>query len=215
MSLNAEFLSKQGAPVEKVTTFILSRRAGIDSLLLLYHPTAGIQLPAGTVEAGESPVAAALREAQEETGLSMLGWGGLCGEEQEELADCVGLVALNTPVYIQPTDAMYNYATATLRRGIMVDVLRAQGDFLQVRYIEYDRYPDAQYVSFELCGWVPAKTIAGTRIRYFAWLVAPDDMPDMWVNRDESHLFTLRWHPLNDLPNLVDRQAPWLRFLPR
>ena len=36
------------------------------------HPEAGIQVPAGTVEEGELPVAAVIREAREETGLERL-----------------------------------------------------------------------------------------------------------------------------------------------
>ena len=43
-----------------------------ERLLVLDHvgmPEAGIQVPAGTIAAGETPAAAALREAEEETGL--------------------------------------------------------------------------------------------------------------------------------------------------
>lgn len=43
-----------------------------DQIVLLYHPDhpeAGIQVPAGTMEAGETPEVAVLREAFEETGL--------------------------------------------------------------------------------------------------------------------------------------------------
>jgi 8-oxo-dGTP pyrophosphatase MutT (NUDIX family) len=43
-----------------------------DKLLVFRHPNspeAGIQVPAGTVEPGETPQHAALREAREETGL--------------------------------------------------------------------------------------------------------------------------------------------------
>jgi 8-oxo-dGTP pyrophosphatase MutT (NUDIX family) len=136
---------KRGAPVEKVTTFVLDRRAGVACLLLLYHPYAGIQLPAGTVEAGESAKVAALREAQEETDLEGLVWGELLGEEREEL---------------------------------------------------------------------PA-TVASARVRYFAWVNAPGNTPDTWTNLDDQHNFTLRWHRVDALPELVAPQAPWLRYLPK
>jgi 8-oxo-dGTP pyrophosphatase MutT (NUDIX family) len=44
-----------------------------DSLLCFEHPTGGRQIPKGTVEAGESPDAASLRELWEESGLRLDG----------------------------------------------------------------------------------------------------------------------------------------------
>jgi 8-oxo-dGTP diphosphatase len=52
-------------------------------LLVFDHhemPEAGTQVPAGTLHDGERPEAAALREAQEETGLTNLRVDGLLGE---------------------------------------------------------------------------------------------------------------------------------------
>ncbi|MBU1880260.1 MAG: NUDIX domain-containing protein, partial [Chloroflexi bacterium] len=56
-------------------------------LLLFQHPYAGVQVPAGTVEDGETPAQAALREAAEETGLALsdLSTGRYLGSEDEHL----------------------------------------------------------------------------------------------------------------------------------
>lgn len=200
-----------GAAVEKVTAFVMQQREGIDELLLLYHPYAGIQLPAGTVEIGESAKMAALREAQEETGLEGLTWGGMLGVERETLSPGTGVMALSTPVYTTPD--LTSEARAELRRGLAVEVVRADGNFVQVRFTETDRYPDPQYMTFELLGWVPAHSVAGERIRHFAWMTAPPSTPRSWTHFQDFHNFTLRWHRLDDLPELVAPQAPWLRFL--
>lgn len=48
---------------------------------------AGIQVPAGTIERRESPDAAALREAQEETGLQMLSLVAFLGEQTRDMSD--------------------------------------------------------------------------------------------------------------------------------
>ena len=59
------------ATIAKVIAYITQG----DRLLVLghpLHPEAGIQVPAGTIEAGESPEDAALREAWEETCLDEL-----------------------------------------------------------------------------------------------------------------------------------------------
>lgn len=59
-------------------------------LLVFRHPDspeAGIQVPAGTVEPGECPEDAVLREAHEETGLSGLMLAGFLGEQIRSMVD--------------------------------------------------------------------------------------------------------------------------------
>jgi 8-oxo-dGTP pyrophosphatase MutT (NUDIX family) len=50
------------------------------------HPEAGIQVPGGTMEPGESPDDAVLREAQEETGLDALEIRVFLGVQEVDLA---------------------------------------------------------------------------------------------------------------------------------
>lgn len=50
-------------------------------------PKAGIQVPGGTIEAGESPETAVLREAAEETGLSGLAVAAFLGETRRDMRD--------------------------------------------------------------------------------------------------------------------------------
>ncbi len=45
--------ARKGEPVEKVTVFVMGECAGVKEALFLYHPNAGTQFPAGTVETGE------------------------------------------------------------------------------------------------------------------------------------------------------------------
>jgi len=59
--------------MEKVTIFITRKKNSRIELLLLRHPYAGIQFPAGTVEEDEDTDDAAKREIYEETGLKDAG----------------------------------------------------------------------------------------------------------------------------------------------
>lgn len=71
---------------QKVLTYITRQ----NHLLLLLHPfapEAGIQIPGGTLHEGESPAAGALREAQEETGLTGLYVAVKLGEQQHDMSD--------------------------------------------------------------------------------------------------------------------------------
>lgn len=67
-------------PVRKAFAYITS---GSRVLLFTHpdHPDAGIQVPAGTIERGETPAAAALREAREETHLDCLAPGRWLGRD--------------------------------------------------------------------------------------------------------------------------------------
>ena len=68
------------ATIHKVVAYITFERR----LLVFEHvriPEAGVQIVQGTVEEGEAPEGAVMREAEEETGLSGLTLAGLLGGE--------------------------------------------------------------------------------------------------------------------------------------
>ena len=59
-------------------------------LLLFTHPEspgAGVQVPAGTIEPGESPKHAVMREAREETGLAGLKYVRLLAQDTRDMRD--------------------------------------------------------------------------------------------------------------------------------
>jgi 8-oxo-dGTP pyrophosphatase MutT (NUDIX family) len=67
--------------VEKVYAYITHG----DQLLVFRHvdfPEAGIQVPGGTIESGEAPAVAVLREAIEETGLESLSLVSYLGSDE-------------------------------------------------------------------------------------------------------------------------------------
>ena len=60
-------------------------------LLVFRHvdaPQAGLQVPAGTIEPGEPPERAVLREAGEETGLAALTLVAFLGRDERDMSDC-------------------------------------------------------------------------------------------------------------------------------
>jgi len=124
MSLPAEELLK-------VTSFVVRTAAdGRREVLLIKHPNAGIQAPAGTVEDVETPEAAAVREAVEETGLDAFGPPRAAGVMVETLEAPASLMLHPAPVYLRPDAHSANWAH--LRRGIGVCIERREAGFVQV-----------------------------------------------------------------------------------
>ena len=108
--------------IEKVTAFVIRKAAAGDELALFQHPYAGIQVPAGTVEEGEAPEVAALREAFEETGLSPLSIRRYLGASTEALPEGVRVMLKTADVYVRPD--LDSSHCAFLRNGIAVAALR-------------------------------------------------------------------------------------------
>ncbi|MBF6590548.1 MAG: GNAT family N-acetyltransferase [Ktedonobacterales bacterium] len=80
--------------IRKAYCYITRRHQGMAQVLVFRHrdyPEAGIQVPKGTIEPGERPATAALREGTEETGLSDLILLGRLARDTHRAAD--GLVS--------------------------------------------------------------------------------------------------------------------------
>ncbi len=198
--------------VEKVTALITRPSAEGQDLLLFEHPHAGIQIPAGTVEEGETPEAAVLREVLEETGLVPLTSPRFLGVAEDRLPEGQRIVAEPTRVYARPDRMSFDWAY--LRKGIVVTVGWRASGFSQVTYQECDQMPDPQYVTLSITGWVPDGVLASTVRRHFFHLEYRGPSPERWQVSADNHAFTLFWVPRSALPAVIAPQDGWLDFLP-
>jgi 8-oxo-dGTP pyrophosphatase MutT (NUDIX family) len=206
-------MSSASRELLKVTSFILrpSARGGSAEVLLLDHPNAGIQVPAGTVEEGEAPEAAAVREAMEETGLDGFGPPRAAGVMVETLDEPASLMLRPAPVHLRPDARSASWAH--LRRGIGVVIERREAGFVQVTYEEFDRVPDPQYVTARITGWVEAAALTQVRRRFFYILPFDAAADAAWTHHADHHDFRLFWAPVDAMPDLISPQDQWVRYL--
>lgn len=197
--------------VEKVTAFVTRRSKDGYDLLLFEHPNAGVQIPAGTVERGESAEQAVMREVAEETGLTALSVRRYLGCAEDKLPEGHRIIAKRTRVYARPDVTSFDWAY--LRKGIPVTISRRAEGFSQVTYEEMDQVPHPQYVTMCITGWVPDDTLADTRRRYFFHLEFHGRSEEKWKVFTDNHFFTLFWAPLTALPEIIQPQDEWLEFL--
>ncbi len=197
--------------LEKVTALITRKANSRFELLLFEHPTTGIQIPAGTVEAGEKAEHAVLREAAEETGLGDLIILETLGS-QDELPPPEHLMVLtSTPVYARPDPNSFDWAR--FRNGTTVRFVRREGKFCQVSYEETDRWPDPQYTTYQITGWVPTKVLTPLCVRHFFHIACAVETSERWTVKADNHIFKLFWAPLTDLPAIIPPQDTWLKWL--
>ena len=196
--------------VEKVTALVTRERDAVKDLLLFKHPTAGIQIPAGTVEDGETPETAVIREVFEETGLRNVNIEQSLGCIENELEENERIVAKTTRVYTNPSLSS-NVYKEELTGGLTVNYNSSHTDFAHVSYVEYDSAPDPTRIRCNITGWVPSEKLSARKTRYFFRLTALEETAEEWeVKGDRGHIFTLFWAPISALPPLVPPQNRWL-----
>ena len=198
--------------LEKVTAFVIRDGELGQELLVFKHPTAGIQLPAGTVEPGELPERTVLREVLEETGLEARVVRKIGIEERDTPAGTAYLRSHGLPVRFAPREDAIQPGEVLPR--CRVDLGQRQAGFVHVHYREFNLNQDPPLLLWEVQGWVPENEIAtGTR-RHFFELEPLQESPPAWDQlADLGHTFHLFWARIGQLPNLIGEQNDWLRWL--
>jgi 8-oxo-dGTP pyrophosphatase MutT (NUDIX family) len=200
----------------KVTAFIIRPRDAQRELLVFAHPTAGVQVPAGTVEEGEAFEDAALREAQEETGLEHLRLLKELARTSYSLKNNRYAFVRTTPLFREPglmaEQIDIGYGDGSIfRRGMIVSLERVEGDWSEIKHDEFDLNVDPPELQFSVRGWVPSQCLSARQSRRFFLLTPTQETPASWSQLAEGrHLFHLYWVSLVPRPHLMPPQDEWL-----
>ena len=201
--------------VQKVTAFIIRERSGAKELLVFKHPTAGVQIPAGTVEKGEDIETAVKRETYEETGLQLVEIENYLGCFENELGNNQRIIAETTLVYIEPNLTAIPYKRK-LPKGLTVDYRFTQEDFTYISYIEYeyDKFHKPICIDANITGWVPNESLSAEKKRHFFLMSTQEETEDAWeLKSDMGHIFKPYWTPLSPKPRIISPQDKWLDFV--
>src|SRR6266567_3503243 len=193
----------------KVTAFIVRQRSSQRELLVFAHPTAGIQVPAGTVEESDTFEDAVLREIHEETGLEQVRLVKTLTESSYSLKEPLQAFLRPTPLFSEPslTSAPVDigYGDGSLfRRGMIVSLHREVEGWSEIIHEEYDLNVNPPKIQFSIRGWVPSHYLTAQQTRRFFLLTPTQETPDTWeLLAEDRYLFRLHWIPLVPRPQLM------------
>lgn len=197
--------------LEKVTAFVQRKLPTGLELLLLHHPFFGYQLPAGTVQIGETPLTAVIREVAEETGLKNVPVKEELGSQDTILPPDKAVLVSATKVFSRPDPTSFDWIEIT--PGLWIDVHRRQGGYAHITFKEPDQYPEPNYTTYQITGWVPEDVLSQIQRRFFFLLEFNAQTPPTWKVNSDYHTFTLSWIPLDELPRLLPPFDEWLSVL--
>ena len=186
--------------IQKVTAFVTRLVEGQAELLLMEHPMAGIQLPAGTVELGESLEAAVIRETAEETGLERVQLVGELGQIDLELPENERIVTRVTKLFDSPASDASSVGGFGLTRGSLVKIQQIQGSFAEVTSdpLDLSRTPPVRVNG--VAGFVRLSLLTGWVERHMYHLTAVQVAPNEWQSFSDGVAYRLFWVPLRPIP---------------
>jgi ADP-ribose pyrophosphatase YjhB (NUDIX family) len=211
--------------VHKIAAFVTRREGPERELLVFRHPSAGIQLPAGTVEAGEAIEVAALREVREETGLRDVIIIAALATIPEIMAPDGRMVTTRIFLRAEPRETAArvditlqgNLIISELGRGLTVRQMRDETGYLvengyaKIGYDLREIRGSHDWVLREtVVGWVPRDTITTDVQRHLFHMRTTGTTPNRWVHQGDVPDCELYWVPLSQGPGLLRGQDTWL-----
>jgi 8-oxo-dGTP pyrophosphatase MutT (NUDIX family) len=202
-------VSTQREAQRKVTAFVTRGVGESAQLLVFWHTGGGIQVPAGTVEQGESFERAACREAAEETGLPDLRLAAHLGTRTHELPAGHAVFIREVLLRTRPGPDAPVTTWSPGRAGVRV--LETSQGYARVLYVEQDQDVVNGLVYARLEGWVPQDCLRHRQERAYFHFRTSGSTPQRWRHEDEGRLLTLYWVPLAPKPAILTAiQQPWL-----
>lgn len=199
--------------IEKVTAFIVRKKNDIPQLLVFKHPTAGIQIPAGTVEANETSENALLREVREETGLQRLTLLKKLGDTTLFLGQNEAVLLTTLRCFAWPAQAAKRIGPLC-SRGLKLQTFERKVGFTHIKYEDYDFNQDPPTLLNAIDAWLPSDALTREILRTFYLLRVEEETQDTWqIQSDQGHTFQFFWVNWNEFPQLIGEQADWLNQL--
>ncbi len=197
--------------LNKVTAFVTRGDGYARELLVCRHPEVGGQLPAGTVEPGETIQTAALRHVAEATGLTDLAVRSLLAALEHPLLPGQR-VLLRAVDFRAGPEAGALPLGFTLPRGSGVNLLETCADFARVSYDEYqyNRQSGEYVVTAQQEGWIPTDALTSQVMHYLFHLQPVGATPDRWAVQVGEHEVEIHWVSLLEDPELISSQDVWL-----
>jgi len=197
--------------LHKVAAFVTTGAGSTPRLLTIDHPDAGWQLPAGTVEEGEEPDTAVIRELHEEADLTDLvmvqklaTFNQLTGQQR---------VMCQTAQFRLAREPDAPLLAHTCRRGWYVRELARQAGMVEVCYEEREHHENLPgEVVLSWIGWVADTAVTATLTRHLYHFRPTIKLPDEWFADPGDHghsPWRLFWQPLATA-QLVQGQQVWL-----
>ncbi len=199
--------------IEKVTAFVIRKKNKMLQLLVFSHPSAGIQIPAGTVEEHEGLEMALFREVKEETGLTNIKLIRKVGETLHFTDQNEAFLTQTLRCHSWPAQAAKRNGPLC-KRGLLMQTLERKVGFTHVKYTEYDLNQDPPLPLSEFEGWLPSDALTREIRRHFYVLKVEEETPEYWkIESDQQNVFQCYWVDMNDIPALIGEQAEWLQQL--
>ncbi len=197
--------------VEKVSGFVTRDRELGRELLVVRHPLAGIQVPTGTVEFGETPEQAIVREVAEESGIKQVKILSRLFELIEPMPDGQKVIRRMTKIFDSPNSDASSAGGFGLSRGNPVRVTGEAGAFSEIVCEVLDMSHDPPVSVPGVRGYVRTSILGSEVKRYLYHLASLERTADNWPIFVDGHEIQLFWIPLSPQTRLNPHQDHWLR----